>query len=191
MLANEGIVNTVASLAASGTLPRLVVDPVLVSSVGHRLTEDACVDAYLARLLPYALVATPNLREAAVLGATTVEALAADVGARVEVAEKIRASGVAWVVVKGGHLTSSADDVVAGPGVVVVLEGTRVDTGNDHGTGCSLSAAIVANLALGLDVLPAVEAAKAFVARALAGGAAWRLGAGHGPLDHFGWSGRP
>ena len=105
MLANERIVNTVASLAASGALPRLVVDPVLVSSSGHRLMEDAGVDAYLARLLPHALVATPNLREAAVLGATTVEALAADVGARVEVAEKIRASGVPWVVVKGGHLT--------------------------------------------------------------------------------------
>jgi hydroxymethylpyrimidine/phosphomethylpyrimidine kinase len=191
MLANEGIVNAVASLAASGALPRLVVDPVLVSSSGHRLMEDAGVDAYLARLLPHALVATPNLREAAVLGATTVEALAADVAARIEVAEKIRASGVPWVVVKGGHLTSSADDVVAGPAGVVVLAGARVDTGNDHGTGCSLSAAITANLALGLDVLPAVEAAKAFVARALAGGAAWRLGAGHGPLDHFGWSAEP
>ncbi len=193
MLANEGIVNVVAALADAGALPRLVVDPVLVSSSGHRLMEDAGVDAYLARLLPHALVVTPNLREAAVLGATTVEALEADVDARIEVAEKIRAAGATWVVVKGGHLSRSADDVVAGPeGVgVVVLAGERVATGNDHGTGCSLSAAIAAHLACGLDVLAAVEAAKAFVARALAGAAPWRLGAGHGPLDHFGWSAAP
>jgi hydroxymethylpyrimidine/phosphomethylpyrimidine kinase len=191
MLANEGIVNEVAELAAAGVLPPLVVDPVLVSSSGHPLMEPAGVDAYLTRLLPHALVVTPNLREAAVLGATTVEALAADVEARVEVSEKIRTSGVGWVVVKGGHLTTSADDVVAGPTGVVVLPGTRVATGNDHGTGCSLSAAIAANLARGLGVLPAVEAAKDYVARALAGGAQWHLGAGHGPLDHFGWSEGP
>ena len=70
----------------------------------------------------------------------------------------------------------SADDVVAGPEGVVVLPGERVDTGNDHGTGCSLSAAIAAHLALGADVPEAITQAKAFVARALAGGAAWRLG---------------
>ena len=106
-------------------------------------------------------------------------------------AEQIRATGARWVVVKGGHLTDSADDVVAGPGGVIVLPGTRVATGNDHGTGCSLSAAIAAQLALGAEVLDAIEAAKEFVRRALAGGAGWRLGAGHGPVDHFGWSARP
>ena len=69
-----------------------------------------------------------------------------------------------------------------------MLRGTRVPTGNDHGTGCSLSAAVAANLALGSSVPSAIQGAKAFVAGALAGAAAWRLGSGHGPLDHFGWS---
>jgi hydroxymethylpyrimidine kinase/phosphomethylpyrimidine kinase len=95
------------------------------------------------------------------------------------------------VVVKGGHLTDSADDVVVGPEGVTVLPGARVATGNDHGTGCSLSAAIAARLAQGDEVLDAITAAKAFVHRALAGSAGWRLGAGHGPVDHFGWSARP
>jgi len=72
-----------------------------------------------------------------------------------------------------------------------VLRGVRVATGNDHGTGCSLSAAVAANLARGLAVDDAIASAKAFVARALAGSADWRLGAGHGPLDHFEWSGPP
>ena len=190
MLATAGIVATVADLAAQGRLPGLVVDPVLVSSTGHRLLEPDGVAAYLERLLPHAVVATPNLREAAVLGETDLDSLGT-LEARVAVAERIRATGARYVVVKGGHLTESADDVVAGPDGVLVLPGARVDTGNDHGTGCSLSAAVAAYLALGAAVPDAISQAKAFVARALAGGAGWRLGAGHGPLDHFGWSEPP
>jgi hydroxymethylpyrimidine/phosphomethylpyrimidine kinase len=190
MLATAGIVTVVADLAARGLLPNLVVDPVLVSSTGHRLLETDGVDAYLHLLLPHALVVTPNLREAAVLGGTDVESLRA-LEARIAVAEQIRATGARYVVIKGGHLTDSADDVVAGPEGVLVLPGERVDTGNDHGTGCSLAAAVTAHLARGATVLESISESKAFVTRALAGGAAWRLGAGHGPLDHFGWSAPP
>ncbi len=190
MLANGGIVTEVAHLAEQGRLPGLVVDPVLVSSTGHPLLETEGIAAYLERLLPRALVATPNLREAAVLSGTSVEALLS-LDARIEVAEQIRGRGARWVVVKGGHLTDSADDVVAGPEGVTVLPSARVETGNDHGTGCSLSAAVAARLALGDTVLDAIGAAKEFVHRALVGGAGWRLGAGHGPVDHFGWSGQP
>jgi hydroxymethylpyrimidine/phosphomethylpyrimidine kinase len=190
MLATAATVAAVADLAQRGLLPRLVVDPVLVSSTGHRLLEDAGVEAYLQQLLPHALVVTPNLREAAVLGDTDVESLRA-LEARVAVAERIRATGARYVVVKGGHLTDSADDVVAGPDGVLVLPGERVATGNDHGTGCSLSAAMAALLARGATVPEAITQAKDFVARALSGGAAWRLGSGHGPLDHFGWSAAP
>jgi len=190
MLATAAIVREVADLAAAGRLPQLVVDPVLVSSSGHRLMEPEGITAYLELLLPHAVVATPNLREAAVLGDTTVERLAT-LDARVDVAQRLRTTGARYVVVKGGHLTESADDVVAGPDGVVVLPGTRVVTGNDHGTGCSLSAAVAARLALGATVPDAVAEAKAYVAQALAGAAAWHLGAGHGPLDHFGWSASP
>jgi hydroxymethylpyrimidine/phosphomethylpyrimidine kinase len=190
MLATAGIVAAVADLAASGLLPQLVVDPVLVSSTGHRLLEPEGVTAYLQLLLPHAVVVTPNLREAAVLGEVDVDSLGS-LEARIAVAERIRSTGARYVVVKGGHLTDSADDVVAGPEGIVVLPGARVATGNDHGTGCSLSAAVAASLARGATVPDAIAQAKSFVARALAGGAAWRLGAGHGPLDHFGWSAAP
>jgi hydroxymethylpyrimidine/phosphomethylpyrimidine kinase len=187
MLATRDIVAVVAALAAAGRLPRLVVDPVLVSSSGHALMDPTGVEAYLTLLLPHALVATPNLREAAVLSGRAVEELMTT-EAMAEVAEQIRGTGVRYVVVKGGHLTESAADVVAGPEGVIVLEGARVATANDHGTGCSLSAAIAANLARGAGVLEAVGNAKAFVTGALAGAAGWELGAGHGPIDHFGWS---
>jgi hydroxymethylpyrimidine/phosphomethylpyrimidine kinase len=187
MLANRAVIEMVAELAATGRIPQLIVDPVLVSSSGQALMAPDGVDSYRTRLLPYALVVTPNLREAGVLTGRAVEDLMS-VEAMTEAAEQIRAGGTRYVVVKGGHLTESAHDVVAGPEGVTVLEAERIATGNDHGTGCSLSAAIVANLAQGAEVLEAVRSAKAFVARGLAGGAAWRLGQGHGPIDHFGWS---
>jgi hydroxymethylpyrimidine/phosphomethylpyrimidine kinase len=81
--------------------------------------------------------------------------------------------------------------VVAGPRGISVLQATRVPTANDHGTGCSLSASIAAGLALGRDPLSAIEEAKAYVGRALLGASGWRLGAGHGPIDHFGWTPAP
>ncbi len=190
MLATAGVVSEVAAMADAGMLDVLVVDPVLVSSSGHQLMEPAGVAAYLERLLPLALVATPNLRETAILTGVPLEELAS-LDARVAAAEEVRSGGARWVVVKGGHLARSADDVVAGPDGIRILAGERVDTQNDHGTGCSLSAAVAAQLARGATVPEALEAAKAFVTRALAGGARWRLGAGHGPLDPFGWSARP
>jgi len=190
MLANAGIVAMVAELAEAGRLPRLVVDPVLVSSSGQALMAPEGLETYLTRLLPQALVVTPNLREAATLSGTPVEDLMS-IAAMTAVAEHIRSFGARYVVVKGGHLTDAAHDVVAGPEGITVLEATRVPTRNDHGTGCSLSAAIAARLAQGSDVLEAVRGAKAFVTRALAGSAGWTLGSGHGPIDHMGWSAGP
>jgi hydroxymethylpyrimidine kinase/phosphomethylpyrimidine kinase len=190
MLADRAMVAEVALMAEEGLLPHLVVDPVLVSSSGHALMDPSGVAAYVNLLLPHALVATPNLHEAAVLGDTTVDDLTT-VDAMAAVAERIRETGARYVVVKGGHLSDTADDVVAGPEGITVLQGVRVRTGNDHGTGCTLSAAIAAHVARGSEVLEAVREAKAFVARALAGGAQWDLGAGHGPIDHFGWSASP
>ena len=187
MLATAAMVAEVADLAAAGRLPGLVVDPVLVSTSGHRLTEPDAVEAYRRLLLPHALVTTPNLREAAVLSDTDVESLM-ELGARIEAARHIRSFGPHVVVVKGGHLTGSADDVVLGPAGVHVLPGDRVAGDNDHGTGCTLSAAMAAYLARGATVEEAVPLAKAFVTRGLQGATRWRLGRGHGPLDHFGWS---
>jgi hydroxymethylpyrimidine/phosphomethylpyrimidine kinase len=188
MLADAAIVEAVADLATRGLLPWLVVDPVLVSTSGYPLMEEGGVDAYRDLLLPHAEVATPNLSEAALLSGRDVADLGT-VEAMAETAEWLRKLGAKTVVVKGGHLEGEvATDVVAGAGGITVLESPRVHTGNDHGTGCSLSAAVCANLALGLPPLAAIEEAKSYVHRAMCGAARWHLGGGHGPIDHFGWS---
>lgn len=191
MLATPAIVEAVADLAARQLLPALVVDPVLVSTSGDQLMQAGGVEAYRDALLPHAEVVTPNLREAALLTGAAPEELC-DVAAMADAAEAIRSMGAAIVVVKGGHLHGDLSaDVVAGPGGVVVIESTRVETRNDHGTGCTLSAAIAALLALGTPLQLAVEQAKEYVHRALLGASGWQLGQGHGPIDHFGWSPLP
>ena len=187
MLAGPETVCAIADLAAAGRLPPLVVDPVLVSSTGQALMGEGGLDAYRRRLLPLAALATPNLREAALLTGRRPEDLAT-VEAMIEAAEELRSLGSGAVVVKGGHFSGEGSPDVFFDGTEpVILTSARIATGNDHGTGCSLSAAIAAGLALGADPLEAVRAAKDFVQRAIAGAAGWRLGAGHGPIDHFGW----
>jgi hydroxymethylpyrimidine/phosphomethylpyrimidine kinase len=192
MLARPGTVRAVARLAEEGRLPHLVVDPVLVSSTGHLLMEEGGVEAYREELFAHAAVVTPNLRETAVLlgieltSLRTVDDMAA-------AGRSLLSMGPSCVVVKGGHqLEGSATDALA-PDVVIThdgvltLEGARVATRNDHGTGCTLASAIAVGLAEGLEPTAAVRRAKTFVADALRGAAGWHIGSGHGPIDHLGW----
>jgi hydroxymethylpyrimidine/phosphomethylpyrimidine kinase len=138
--------------------------------------------------VPQALVLTPNLREAEVLTGASITTLAE----QREAARALGSLGASTVVVKGGHAVagSGADavDVVWDGESMYELRGPRVDTHNDHGTGCTFASATAAALARGASVREAVEGAKAYVAKAVTGGATWHLGHGHGPLDHFGWS---
>jgi hydroxymethylpyrimidine/phosphomethylpyrimidine kinase len=193
MLARPATVLEVAALARDGRLPNLVVDPVLVSSSGHALMERGGVEAYRDALLAFALVATPNLREAAVLVNGDVRELRT-VEAMIDVSRRILAMGPRHVLVKGGHFAQDsateqqAPDVLVTADSSVVLHAERIVTENDHGTGCSLAAALAARLALGDDVATAVRRAKSFVLRGLVGAASWHLGKGHGPIDHFGWN---
>lgn len=187
MLATVEIVATVADLAAAGLLPNLVVDPVMVSSTGARLLDQGAEVVYRDVLIPRARVVTPNRSEAAVLVGRelrTVDDIA-------DAAQWLAASGPEVVVITGGDPAGEKRetvDVVATDGDVVVHRSRRIDTGNDHGTGCSFSSAVAVGLAQGHDPVGAVDRARAFVRRGLAGAAHWRLGAGHGPIDHLGWS---
>lgn len=188
MLATADIVQAVARLAAAGRLPRLVVDPVMVASSGDRLLEARAERLYLEMLVPHALVVTPNVREAEVLLDVSIRTLAE----QREAARALGALGPAAVVVKGGHAvegaTEEAVDVVWDGRSLHELRGPRVRTPNNHGTGCTFASATAAALARGLEVPQALAQAKAYLARAVLGGASWSLGHGNGPLDHFGWA---
>ena len=193
MLATEPVVRAVADLAGAGRLPNLVVDPVLVSSTGARLLDPGAEDAYLEALLPNALVATPNTREASTLLGEPVVTVADARAAAMRIGEL----GPRWVVVKGGHLTADdtggdAVDVVhdTATGETAELRLPRVATRNDHGTGCTFAAATTAMLARGAPVPEALDAAKRFVHAGLTASAGWTLGGGHGPVGKLGgWSG--
>lgn len=187
MLATAEIVELVARRAAAGDLPHLVVDPVMVASSGDRLLQEEAEIAYRELLFPHAEVLTPNLWEASVLVGRRIE----DLPAAEEAALELAATTSAWVVVKGGHLSGDAVDAVAHGDELTHLTGPRVDTANVHGTGCSFASATAAGLARGLTPAAALDEAKAFITRAVTGGASWRLGAGHGPIDHFGWEAAP
>jgi hydroxymethylpyrimidine/phosphomethylpyrimidine kinase len=158
-------------------LPNLVVDPVLVATSGSTL---AGVDS-VRPLLPYAQVLTPNRFEAGALldraVVTTDEMVAA--------AAALAATGPTGVVVTGSE---DATDVLHHRGATSILRGRPVATRNSHGSGCAFSSAIAVRLAAGDDTATAVRHAKRYVAMALRGGRDWRIGAGPGPLDHFGWS---
>lgn len=182
VLAGAEAAAVVAARARAGALPNLVVDPVLVASTGRRLGLTAAIE----RLLPYATVVTPNRDEAAALVGWPVDTLTDMAGA----AAQIASAGPACVVVTGGGAPGDDEsvDVVWVEGGTRFLHAPRVATGNTHGTGCTFSAAIAARLAQGQAVADAVTFAKAYVERALAGAAGWRLGGGSGPVDHFAWT---
>ena len=186
MLANAPIVEAVAAAVVETAIPYLVVDPVFVSKHGHVLLAEDAVGALRARIVPLATIVTPNLPEAAGLAGFAVETR--DQMRRA--ADAILALGAGAVLVKGGHLEDPArsSDLFVGPSWEGWLDAERIDTPNTHGTGCTLSAAIAARLALGDEVPDAVRAAKAFVTEAIRHALA--LGGGIGAVDPM-WSVRP
>jgi hydroxymethylpyrimidine/phosphomethylpyrimidine kinase len=177
MLATAAIVEAVAAAIASLELPRVVVDPVMIAKGGARLLDDEAVGAMLAELIPRAYLVTPNAAEAAALAGMSVRTLD---DAR-EAAKRIAALGPHAVIVKGGHLDSAdAIDIFYDGRDLVELRAERIQTRHTHGTGCTFSSAIAANLALGLPLGEAVTKAKAYLTEAIR--RAPGLGRGHGPL---------
>ncbi|MGZ5297022.1 MAG: bifunctional hydroxymethylpyrimidine kinase/phosphomethylpyrimidine kinase [Actinomycetota bacterium] len=183
MLANAGIVRAVATAVEELGIPNLVVDPVFVSKHGHLLLAEDAVEDLRTRILPLAAVVTPNLPEASGLAGMAVNEKGDMRGA----ADAILALGAGAVLVKGGHLEASTEaaDLFVSGGVEEWLATDRIDTPNTHGTGCTLSAAVAAYLAMGWELLDAVRAGKAFVTEAIRHGLS--IGEGIGPVDQL-WS---
>jgi len=179
MLANATIVAAVADAIMRHRFPNVVLDTVMVSKSRARLLDDDAVEALTTLLLPLATIATPNVPELeALTGLAIRERRDLHRGA-----ERLAERGARAVLAKGGHLPGPAVDVLWWNGRGIELVADRIESTHTHGTGCTLSAAIAARLALGDDLESAVRAAKQYVTRAIA--QAPRLGHGHGPLEHF------
>jgi len=189
MLSSAPIIETVAGcLRAHGVGARggdslLVVDPVMVAKSGDPLLRDDARDALIHHLLPLAEVVTPNLDEARVFTGIEIDS-EADMR---RAAEAILAMGPRYAVVKGGHLAPSAEsvDILYDGRQFREYRSPRVNTRNDHGTGCTFASAIAAGLAKGLAVPEAVAQAKNYLYTVLDESVGLQLGKGHGPLNHF------
>ncbi|TQI76273.1 hydroxymethylpyrimidine kinase /phosphomethylpyrimidine kinase [Bosea sp. AK1] len=184
MLATAELIETVAAGLKRHGAKNIVLDPVMIAASGARLLESAAVEAIRTHLFPLATLITPNLPEAAALLGTSP---AETDEAMDEQAEKLAALGAANVLVKGGHGTGeiSSDLLLLAGGARQRFNAPRLETRNTHGTGCTLSSAIAANLAKGLELPEAVGHAKTYISAAIAAADQVAVGQGHGPVHHF------
>lgn len=156
-----------------------VIDPVMVATSGHRLLAPEAERTLVQELLPQAYVLTPNIPEAEVLSNMEIKTIE-DME---KSAKKIKELQPEWVLIKGGHRVADSIDVLYNGTQFYYLKGEHLDSTNTHGTGCSLSSAIAANLAMGKRVVEAVQAAKEYVFQGILH--APNIGKGNGPIQHF------
>jgi hydroxymethylpyrimidine/phosphomethylpyrimidine kinase len=184
MLYSAELIRVVAERLRKYGVDNIVLDPVMVAQSGDKLVEDDAVAAIKTHLMPLASVVTPNVPEAEVLcGHQPREP------AEIEAAAKILAEyGSTSILIKGGHNEGSASsDLLYFPQEdrMIRLSAERINTRNNHGTGCTLSSAIAAFLAKGANIESAVRNAKDYITNAIRAGADYQLGQGHGPVHHF------
>jgi len=184
MLSSSEVMMSVKKALKSYNIKNIVLDPVMVSTSGHKLMSDDAIDVLKNEMIDIARVITPNIPEAEII-----------LGQKIthqnefpEIAMKLSMNRSVSVLLKAGHLV---DDVLtdvfynAETDSIMKLESKRIDTKNTHGTGCTLSSAIASFLALGLDLESAICEAKEYVYRAITNGSEYSLGSGHGPVHHF------
>jgi hydroxymethylpyrimidine/phosphomethylpyrimidine kinase len=181
MLHSAEVIRTVAQAIDQYSLPHVVLDPVMVATSGAMLIDDTAITVLVSELFARAVVITPNLDEAALLvgSLTSVQDM-------VPAARALLCMGARAVLLKGGHLPGDqVVDVLLMTGQEPLwMEAPRIDSANTHGTGCTLSSAMAAYLALGFTLADAVQQARMFVRQALTAGATVKTGQGGGPLNH-------
>jgi hydroxymethylpyrimidine/phosphomethylpyrimidine kinase len=183
MLSQPDAIRAVADGLEQYRQTNVVLDPVMVAASGDRLLAPEAIEVLRTILIPRALIVTPNLPEAAAILETTVATNESEMR---EQGERILALGCRAVLVKGGHASGAESvDLLVEPTAVARLAAERVATANTHGTGCTLSSAIAAGLAKGLDLTESVREAKAYVTAAIAASDRLAIGKGHGPVHHF------
>ena len=178
MVSSGELIKVIAEKLSKYGAKNIVVDPVMVSTAGARLMKEEALQTLESELIPLATVITPNIPEAEILADMKIQ----NAGDMTTAAKKIGDKFGCAVLVKGGHSVSDADDLLYSGGCCKWFRGKRIDNPNTHGTGCTLSSAIAANLAKGLDLETAVERAKEYISGAL--GAMLDLGKGSGPMNH-------
>ncbi|MEW6325264.1 MAG: bifunctional hydroxymethylpyrimidine kinase/phosphomethylpyrimidine kinase [Nitrospirota bacterium] len=180
MLFSAEIVKIVSNKLRARSVAQLVVDPVMIAKSGAELLKPDAVERLTRDLLPLAAVVTPNVHEAERLARMEIRSL----DDAKEAARRIHRFGCRAVLVKGGHLSASpATDLLYDGKTFTIIPGEFIDTPNTHGTGCTYSAAIAAQLAKGKPLADAVTAAKRYITEAIRHGLA--IGHGHGPTHHF------
>ena len=182
MLHAPEIVRTVAEAIDRHALKNVVFDPVMVATSGAVLIDQSAIDVLVHELFPRVTVITPNLDEAALLVGRPLHS----VEDMEQAAQELLGKGARAVLLKGGHLPGDTvvDLLVTATGETFRREAPRIHSPNSHGTGCTLSSAIAAHLALGATLIDAVEHARTYVRGALLAGAIVRTGNGSGPLNH-------
>lgn len=182
MLADAGIIRAVAARMAVWKPRWIVLDPVMISTSGSRLLEPEAEKRLTEELLPLASVITPNLAEGEALSGRTIRCRK-DMEEAAAVIAGMAPESRTGVLLKGGHLTDAADDLLYADGCCRWFPGERIENPNTHGTGCTLSSAIACRLAEGYSLTESAGLAKEYVAGALHAGL--DLGHGSGPLDHM------
>jgi len=176
------VIRALAGRAARFSFP-LVVDPVMISKHGAPLLDEDARDALARELLPHAYLVTPNVHEAMALSGKKFGGEEIPRGALEEAAKAIAGLGAKAVLITGGHLAGDATDLLFMDRRFEAYPGKRIETRHTHGTGCTYSAAITAELAKGAELTAAIAAAKRFLARAIETNPG--LGHGYGPVNHF------
>lgn len=178
MVASGALIRVIAQRLRYYGAKNIVVDPVMVATSGSALIKDDAVRTLLEELLPLATLVTPNIPEAQVLSGLSIENKADMLAAAKQIGDSYHCA----VLLKGGHSINDANDLLYTEGVFTWFVGRRIDNPNTHGTGCTLSSAIAANLAKGFCLAEAVQRAKDYISGALA--AMLDLGKGSGPMHH-------
>ncbi|MEA2837728.1 MAG: hydroxymethylpyrimidine/phosphomethylpyrimidine kinase [Bradyrhizobium sp.] len=183
MVSQAAAIEAIAAGLARWSPRHVVLDPVMVATSGDRLLAPDAIEALRTKLIPRALLVTPNLPEAAALLDAPVASSETDIE---EQGKRLLGIGCRAVLIKGGHGKGAESiDYLFREAGVVALAAPRIATKNTHGTGCSLSSAIAAGLAKGDDLETAVRRAKAWISAAIAAADRLNVGHGHGPIHHF------
>lgn len=179
MVSNADLIRVISKKLREYNAKNIVVDPVMVSTSGSKLMADGAKDTLLSELFKVADIITPNIPEAEALTGQSIKSK----DDMVEAAKKIGEFFEGYILLKGGHSTDDADDLLYKNSEKIWIKGERIENPNTHGTGCTLSSAIASYLAMGHDVPESVKLAKEFIAGAIS--AKLDLGKGRGPLNHM------